>query len=171
MTMIGIAITTTYAPLSELRDRGDHEHDPRHRGADAVQGRAPTPARALHPEPPPDHPRLRQRERGEDADHVELDQPRELRVVEPDEEERERREDEDAVGEHEAVAAVAELARHELIARQDRGQPREVLERGVRREHEDPRREDLQQDEPQSRRRRPRRRSGRARIAIARPPR
>ena len=92
-------------------------------------------------------PGLRQRERREHADDVELDQPRELGVVHVDQQAGEARQDQHAVGEDEPVPAVAELRGHEPVAREDRRQAREVLERRVGREHEDPCREDLQQDE------------------------
>ena len=55
------------------------------------------------------------------------------------------RQHEDAVGEGEAVALVHELPRQEAVARDDRGEPREVGVRRVRREHEDHRRRRLHQ--------------------------
>ena len=88
-------------------------------------------------QPMADHARLRQRERGEHADDVELDQPVEVGVEHHDQQAREGAQHDDAVGEDEAVPAVRELPRHEPVARQDRRQPREVLIRGVRRQDQD----------------------------------
>ncbi len=98
-------------------------------------------------QPVADHARLRQRERGEHADHVELDQPVEIGVERQDQQARERAQDDDAVREHEAVAAVGELPRHEPVASQDRGEPREVLVGRVRGEHQDGRGEELHEVE------------------------
>ena len=95
--------------------------------------------------PVDDHAGLRQRERDEDADHVERQQ--QLRVAaEPDDQDRrEDRQDEDAVREGEPVALVHELPRQVAVARDDRRQPREVGVRRVRRQHEDQHRRGLQQ--------------------------
>ena len=71
-------------------------------------------------EPVADHPGLRQRERGEHADHVELDQPVQVGVERDDQDARERREDDHAVGEDEPVATVRELPGHVPVAREDR---------------------------------------------------
>ena len=59
----------------------------------------------------------------------------------------ERAQDDHAVREDEAVASVGELPRHEPVARQDRGEPREVLVGGVRGEHQDGRGEELHEVE------------------------
>ena len=63
--------------LRELRDRGDTSTIPVTTAPTPFRVAAPAPAGAPRSEPAPDHPGLRQRERGEDADHVELDQVRE----------------------------------------------------------------------------------------------
>jgi hypothetical protein len=84
-----------------------------------------------------DHPRLRQRKGNEDAQRVER-QHRLLRAFEDDDEHSsEEREHDDAVGEHKSVALIGELAREVSVSRNQTAQPREVCERGVRREHED----------------------------------
>ena len=48
-----------------------------------------------------------------------------------------RARDDDAVGEHESVSALGELPGHEVVARGEGGEPGEVGEAGVGREHED----------------------------------
>ena len=94
--------------------------------------------------PVDDHPGLRQRERHEDADHVERNQR--VRVAAEDDQQhapRARCRIDDAVGEREAVALVHELPRQESIARDDRRQPREVRIGRIRRQHQDQHRRGL----------------------------
>ena len=70
----GIATVTAHAPSRELRLDDDERHEQRRRGADAVDDRAPLPAAVARPAPVADHAVLRERERREDAEHVEVQQ-------------------------------------------------------------------------------------------------
>ena len=105
--------TTTVAHAPDRVDR---------RCSAATPGRGPALAPDL--QPVPDHAGLRQRERGEHADHVQLDQacrrwrrrPRSARPA--------RRPARHPVREHEPVAPVLELAGEEAVPGQDRGQSR-----------------------------------------------
>ena len=106
-------------------------------GAEAVDRDAATPPRLLDREVTARHARLRQRERREDADDVQLDQGIQAAREGPDQQARQGCQDDDSVGEDQAVAAVRELARHESVAGQDRGQARKVLIGGVRRQDQD----------------------------------
>ena len=120
-------------PVDELRLDHHDQDEARGEGADRVDDRAAPPSLCLrspavsHPLPVSDHPGLRQREAREHADDVELDQSIEIGVERPDEKRREDRQDDDAVAEHQPVAAVLELPRQEPVASEDRGEPREVL--------------------------------------------
>ena len=143
-------------PVPELGDRGDGQHQrgghPAHRvdgdgGPPPLRGRAGVPA---NPQPVPDHPELRQRERREHADDVQLDQLVQVRV-EPDyQDDRQPGQDHDPVREHKPVAQVPELTGDEVVLGQDGQQPREALERRVRRQHQDQRGEHLDQVEPRA---------------------
>ena len=117
--------------MGELRDRHDDEHDPRGDGPDSIDHHASAPTLPAKPVPTTDHSRLRQGEGREHAHHVELDQPSEARVEEPDQGGGQEGQHEHAVREDEAVAAVPELRGHEAIPGQDGGEPGEVLIRGV----------------------------------------
>ena len=66
-----------------------------------------------------------------------------------------RGEHDDAVREHQPVAAVRELAREVAVLGDDRRQAREAVVRGVRREHEDRGGGELQDHEQRHRRRTP----------------
>ena len=69
----------------------------------------------------------------------------------------------DAVGEHQPVAAVVQLAGQVAVPGQDRGQPGEAVERGVRGEDQDGRGGGLEQvEQHRACRRTPRRRSARS---------
>jgi hypothetical protein len=73
--------------------------------------------------PVAEHPRLRERERGEDPDHVKVDERLDVGLETDDQRDRERRQDDDAVRVGEAVAEVLELARREVVFR-ERGESR-----------------------------------------------
>ena len=83
------------------------------------------------------HPGLRQREAGEHADGIQLDQQAGLPAERDDQHGRRARQHEDAVREDEPVAAVRQLPRHVAVAGDDRRQPGEVRVGGVRGQHED----------------------------------
>ena len=92
-------------------------------------------------------PALRQRERREHADRVERDQ-RVGDAAERDEQRGRRAgQHDDAVREHEPVAAVRELARQVAVLGDDRREAREAVVRGVRGEHQDRRGRELQEHE------------------------
>ena len=67
--------------LAELRPDDDHGDEPGRRRADGVDERASAPARRADAQPVPHHARLRERERREDADHVEVDEAVGVRLV------------------------------------------------------------------------------------------
>ena len=142
--MKGIATITIHAPLANFVIVTITSTTPVVAAPMPLITALPLPASLLRPHPPSNHAGLRQREGGEHADHVELDQSRQVRVEGPDQHGGEPREHDHAVGEDEPVAAVAELRRHEAVAREDRGEPWEVLEGRVGREDQDARREHLQ---------------------------
>ena len=96
-----------------------------------------------HAQPVAHHPCLREREGGEDPDHVEVDEAVGVRLVDDEQRRRGRGEHEHPVREDEPVAEVRELPRREAIPREQRREPREALERGVGREHEDEQRRPL----------------------------
>ena len=60
--------------VRELRRDHDRRHERGHRRADAVEGRLQPPPSVAVAEPVPNHPGLRQREGGEDPDHVQVDE-------------------------------------------------------------------------------------------------
>ena len=78
---------------------------------------------------------------------VERDQAVDLRVGDDHQHERRRGEGDDAVREHEPVAALGQLLRHEVVAGVEAGEAREVGEARVRRQHEDQHRAGLQTEE------------------------
>ena len=84
-----------------------------------------------------DHAALRERETDEHADRVEGDEGMRIAVEDHEESERDPGEQHDAPAVGEAVAAEAELARHETILGEDRCQPGEGVETRVRGEEED----------------------------------
>ena len=94
---------------------------------------------AQHPSPVPDHADLPERERHEDADDVELDERRQVRLVDHDDAHRDDAQDDHAVRVHEAVAARVERLRRVAVAREHRAEQREAVERRVRRQEEDDR--------------------------------
>ncbi len=130
-----LAIVTTTATIG------------RQRGPERVDPQPPPPARRPLPPPVPDHPGLADREVDEHADGVERDQEVRLALEQHDQGGGDRGQDDDPVAEREAVAAERELAGHEAIDGQDREQPRERVEAGVRGQDEEERRESLEQEE------------------------
>jgi len=97
----------------------------------------------------PDHPRLTDGERGEHPDHVQLDEPGYLGVEHHDQTPGEQGQHHHPVGEHQPVAAVAELPGQEPVVAEDRREERETLVGGVGGEDQDQRGEHLEQPEPQ----------------------
>ncbi len=93
------------------------------------------------------HAGLRQRERREHADRVQRDEALDLGAGDDQQHDRGDRQGDDAVAEHEAVAALGQLAGQEAVGRLERRQPREVGEAGVGGEDEDERRRRLQRVE------------------------
>ena len=77
--------------LGELRPDHDHRDEAGGRRADAVDERPPAPAGRPHAQPVAHHPGLRERERGEDADHVEVDEAVGVRLVDHEQRGRGRR--------------------------------------------------------------------------------
>ena len=146
-TSSGIATITSHAPSANFVQITITRHQPGRRGADAVDRDAVTPARLARAQPVAHHPGLRERERGEDADHVQVDQRVDARVVGP----RAARtrcsgQHDDPVREDEPVAEVGELPREEPVAREQRREAREALVGRVRGEHEHGERQHL--DDP-----------------------
>ena len=101
----------------------------------------------------PNHARLAEREREEDAEDVELDQARDLGVERDDQQAGDQGEQDDPVGEHQPVAAVGELVRQVVVAPEQRREDREAVEGGVRGQDQDRRRKPLQQIERKASRR------------------
>jgi hypothetical protein len=89
------------------------------------------------------HPGLREREGGEDADHVEVDERVDVGAERDDQPGRDSGEHDDPVRIREPVAEVHELARQEPVPGEQGGEPREALVGGVRRQDEDREREGL----------------------------
>ena len=85
----------------------------------------------------PHHPCLAERKGDEYPDDVELDEPAGRGVETPDQQPRQYRQDDDAVAEHQSITAAAELAGQVSVPAQDRGEDREAVEGGVRRQHQD----------------------------------
>ena len=83
------------------------------------------------------HPRLRQRERDEDADHVQRDERMRVAAEGDQEDAGEGAQADDSVRKRQTVALVHELPRYVAVARENRCEPREVGVRRVRREHQD----------------------------------
>ena len=73
-------------------------------------------------------PRLRQGDRGEDADGVQRDERLDPPAERGEHDDREDREGDDPGAEREPLAAEREPAGHEPVAREERRQPREVGE-------------------------------------------
>ena len=112
--------------VAELGDEDDDE-DERRRDrpgavddALAVQLSGPAADCLEQPRPMPDHARLAQCEREEDAEDVELDQAGDVRVEGDDQKRRDEGEENDAVREHQPVAAVGELVREVVVATEQR---------------------------------------------------
>ena len=129
--------------FAELRADDDHGDEAGRRRADRVDERSAPPPGAADAQPVAHHPHLRDRERGEDADHVEVDEAVGVRLVDDEQCRGGRGEHEHPVREDEAVAEVRELPRREAVAGEQRREPREALERRVRREDQDEQRRRL----------------------------
>ena len=71
-------------------------------------------------------PGLAEGEPGEHAERVQRDQRRDVALEDDDQHAGDDGEEDDAVGEHQAVAAVGELAGQEAVPGDDRRQPGEV---------------------------------------------
>ena len=84
-----------------------------------------------------DHPGLRQRERHEQTHREERDERADLTAECDEESAGAKREHQDPVREHEAIAAIGELAGQEPVGGDDAREPGEVSERGVRRQGQD----------------------------------
>jgi hypothetical protein len=95
-------------------------------------------------------PALGEGEVGEHADGVERDQRGHDAAEDDDQDHRGEGQDADAARVDEAVADVVELARQEAVARHEGGQQGEAVEGGIRREHEDHHRDDLDEPERQA---------------------
>ena len=135
-----------HAPRVELGDADDDRDDERQERADAVDEEAGAPALFLVRDVVLRHARLRQREAREHADRVEADEVVDLGVGDDDEHGRRDGEEDDPVREDEPVAALGELARHEVVARVEAREAREVGEAGVRGEDQDERGAGLQHE-------------------------
>ena len=126
-----MSTTTIQAPDEELARRHDEHDHARGQGAEAVDGQA-TPPALLAPAPPAhDHARLGQGEGEEDAERVERDEGADAGVEDRPAAGPPAGQGHDAGGERQPLAAEGELARHEAVARQERGEAREVGEAGV----------------------------------------
>ena len=90
------------------------------------------------------HARLRQGEAGEHSDRVERDEAVDLGAGHDQHDDRRARQEEDPVREHEAVAALRELTRHEVVFGVEAREAREIGEARVGGQHEDQHRADLQ---------------------------
>src|SRR2546425_9251955 len=111
---------------AELRRRDDYGDSSGGYSAWAVDDETSSPAGLSQPPPMPDHARLRERERDEDADRIQRDEIGHVAAEHNQEQCRGASQQHDAVRKSEAVALERELARHELVLRQDGGQAREV---------------------------------------------
>ena len=130
---------------------------------DAVDDEAPLPAGLPEPQVVLRHAGLREREADEHADGVERDELGDLGAGDDDEDPGGAGQGDDAVGEHEAVAALGELAGQEAVAGLEAGQAGEVGEAGVGGQHQDEHRGGLQRvDEHLAERARCRRRPRRS---------
>ncbi len=127
----------------ELRIDDNQRHDSRRARPDTVHERSHSPARAAAREPVAHHSRLRQRERGEDPDHVEVDEVVRIRAIDPEQQAGDGRKHEHPVREDQAVAKVRELARREAVAGKQRREPRKTLEGRIRGEDQNEQRQPL----------------------------
>ena len=128
----------------ELRHDDHDQHDPGGDAPDHVDDQPSLPVRFPQREVVTAHPELRQREPGEHAHRVQRDEQRDLGPERDDQDGREAGQQQDAVREHEAVAAVGQLTGQVPVAGDDRRQPGEVGVGRVGREHEDGERGDLE---------------------------
>src|SRR6185312_5826180 len=93
-----------------------------------------------------DHAGLAKRESKENADCIERDQRVDTAAFDDDEERRKHSEQENPVAENKLVSQAGELLREKGVARQNRGEAREIGEARVRRQHENQRCRDLRKE-------------------------
>ena len=117
--------------VQELRGHHYDQDDRGDRGADTVDHHVADPARLPVRPPPLHHPGLRQGKRQKHAQGVKRDQRVGAGAKEVNQAATQQCQHHDAVGKHEPVAEVGQLAGQKPIAGQDRGQPREVGKAGV----------------------------------------
>ena len=123
--------------VCELRG-GDHDGDHTGRGRpQRVDHERALPARLAETQMVAHHARLRERERQEHADRIQRDETRGDAAKGHEQYDRGDREQDDAVAEHEPVAAVPELVRQEVVIGHERGEAREISVGGVGGQHED----------------------------------
>ena len=164
--MHGSRTTTIQAPWVNFVSPMITATTPVASGARPVEQGAERPAGSPVPEPVAHHAGLREREGDEHAQRVERDQRVRVPLEEHQEPDRQERQDDDAVREGEPVPAVRELAGHEPVPREERGEPREVREARVGRQDEDQHRHALDEVVDAAT---PRRRAGRAGSSPSRP--
>jgi hypothetical protein len=107
-------------------DRHDDEEDDRGQTAPKALTAARQRSPASDAEPVLDHPDLRQREADEHADRVQRDEGMRVAAEDPQQAERDRGQDDDPTSTP-AGRPERELARHEAILGEDRGQPGNAL--------------------------------------------
>ena len=139
----GMAMTTIQAPSTNLAWITSSVTIPVAVAPSAVHDGALAPAGLFEPQPAAHHACLGEREGGEDADDVEVDEGDDVGVEDPDQDGGQAGEHDDPVRVDEPVAEVHELAGEVAVAGEDGGQPREALVRRVGGEDEDPERDRL----------------------------
>ena len=160
-TRIGTMMMTIQAPSPNFAMAKTTATMPVATAPQAVDDRAPPPAPGPARQPVADHARLGQGERGEHADRVQRDQRLDRPPEGDDDDDRDEGQGDDPGVEREALAAKGELAGHEPVAGEDRGEPREVGEARLRRQDEDAHRRDEEDVVDRAPGRRPPRRSAR----------
>ena len=128
----------------ELLEHHDHQHDRREQGADGVDPHPPPPARLRVAAPVEDHAALAEREAHEHAHRVERDQQRRDASEVDEQRPRHHRQQDDPPAEGQPVAPERELAGHVAVGGEQRGQARERVVAGVRRQEQDQRRAHLE---------------------------
>ena len=130
--------------VRELED-GDHDVDDKgQERAEAVDEQPPAPTLLLLADVVLGHAGLRQRERREHADRVQRDEPVDLGVGGQQQDDRGDREEDDPVRENEPMAALRELAGHEVVTGVEGREAGKVGKARIGREHEDEHRAGLQ---------------------------
>ena len=120
----------------EFRHGDDHGDDARGDRAEGVEEKTALPAPLAGPQPAADHAELGDREGGENADRVKVQQVVDDTVENNDQGDGGQGQQDDAVGVGQPIAQVRELPRQEVVAGQHRSQLREPREGGVRGQHE-----------------------------------